>query len=75
MAETRTITFVISSEIDDELDQLAATTGQSKPDLARNALIEWLEDQEDIRDAEAIIAQNEPTVSLDEVRRELGLAG
>jgi predicted transcriptional regulator len=75
MAERRTISFVISSEIDDELDQLAATTGQSKPDLARNALIEWLEDQEDIRDAEAIIAQNEPTVSLDEVRRELGLAG
>ncbi len=75
MAETRTITFVINSEIDDELDQLAATTGQSKPDLARNALIEWLEDQEDIRDAEAIIAQNEATVSLDEVRRELGLAG
>lgn len=75
MAERRMISFVISSEIDDELDQLAATTGQSKPDLARNALIEWLEDQEDIRDAEAIIAQNEPTVSLDEVRRELGLAG
>lgn len=44
MAETRTITLVIDSDIDDELDQLAAMTGQSKPDLARTSLIEWLED-------------------------------
>ncbi len=73
MAETRTITITIDSDLDDELDHLAATTGQSKPDLAREALIEWLEDHEDVRDAEAIIAQNNPSFTLKEVKKSLGL--
>jgi RHH-type rel operon transcriptional repressor/antitoxin RelB len=74
MAETREITIIINSDIDDELTRIARESGKDKPSLAREALIEWLEDQEDIRDAEAIIAQGNPTIPLEEVKRSLGLA-
>ena len=74
MADTREITITIDSEIDEELTQLARATGRDKPSLAREALVEWLEDQEDIRDAEAVIAEGNPTISLEEVKRNLGLA-
>ncbi len=74
MADTREITIVINSDIDDELTEITRESGKDKPSLAREALIEWLEDQEDIRDAKAIIAQGNPTISLEEVKRSLGLA-
>jgi RHH-type transcriptional regulator, rel operon repressor / antitoxin RelB len=74
MAETRELTLVIDSDIDDELTAIARSTGRDKRSLAREALVEWLEDQEDIRDAQAIIAQDNPSISLEEVKRSLGLA-
>lgn len=73
MAEIRELTILIDSDIDDELTDLANATGRDKRSLAREALIEWLEDQEDIRDAEAIIAQGNPSIPLEEVKRDLGL--
>lgn len=75
MAETREITLRIDSRIDDELTELAREFGRDKVSLARDALVEWLENQEDIRDAEAVIAQGNPTVPLDEFKRNIGLAG
>ncbi len=75
MAETREITLRIDSRIDDELTELAQKSGRDKLSLARDALVEWLENQEDIRDAEAVIAQDNPTIPLEEVKRNLGLAG
>ena len=74
MADTRTITIVIDRALDDELGELARSTGRDKQSLANEALTAWLEDQEDIRDARAILAERLPTVSLDEVRKALGLA-
>ncbi|MGN6482843.1 MAG: type II toxin-antitoxin system RelB family antitoxin [Thermomicrobiales bacterium] len=74
MADTRTITIVIDRALDDELGELARSTGRDKQSLANEALTAWLEDQEDIRDARAILAERHPTVSLDEVRKTLGLA-
>ena len=73
MADTRTITIHIAPEIDDELTDFAESIGRDKTSIARQALIEWLEDQEDVRDAKAIIARNEPTRPLSEVLEELGL--
>ncbi len=73
MAGQRTVTIVINEEVDDELAAWATETGQSKSDLAREALIEWLEEQEDLREAERIIAENHPTVSFEEMRARLGL--
>jgi RHH-type rel operon transcriptional repressor/antitoxin RelB len=74
MAETRELTILIDSDIDDELTEIARESGRDKPSIAREALIEWLEDQEDIRDAKAIIAQKNPSIPLEEVKRSLGLA-
>ena len=75
MAETRELTILIDSELDDELTELATATGRDKMTLAREALTEWLEDQEDAREAETIIRQGNPTVPLEEVKRSLGLDG
>jgi RHH-type rel operon transcriptional repressor/antitoxin RelB len=73
MAEMREITIVVDSEIDDELTAIAELTGRSKSTIAREALLDWLEDQEDIRDAMAVIVQGNPKISLEEVERILGL--
>ncbi len=75
MTETRELTITIDSDLDDALTELASATGRDKLAIARDALSEWLEDQEDARDAEAIIAENNPTVPLEEVKRSLGLEG
>lgn len=75
MAELRELTILIDSELDEELTELATATGRDKLTLARDALAEWLEDHEDARDAEAIIAQGNPTVPVEEVKRSLGLEG
>jgi predicted DNA-binding protein len=74
MAETREITIVIDQESDDELKAIAEAKGRDTSTLAREVLLEWLEDQEDIRAAAEVIALNEPTIPLDEVKRILGLA-
>jgi len=75
MVATREIRLLIDVETDDELTALAHAAGTDKASLARSALVQWLEDQEDIRDAEAVIAEGNPTIPLEEVKRNLGLAG
>jgi predicted transcriptional regulator len=75
MSDLRELTITIDSELDAELDKLAAATGRDKLTLARDALAEWLEDREDARDAEEVIRQGNPTVPLEEVKRSLGLEG
>lgn len=75
MTDTRELTIVIDSALDDELTEMAIATGRDKLAIARDALTEWLEDQEDIRDAETVIAQGNQTIPLEEVRRSLGLEG
>jgi len=73
MVETRKVTIVIDREIDDELNAIASSSGRDKPSLMREAIVEWLEDQEDIRDAEAVIAQGNTPIPFAEVKRGLEL--
>jgi RHH-type rel operon transcriptional repressor/antitoxin RelB len=73
MAETRELTIIIDQDLDDELSAIARLTGRDKLSLAREALVEWLEDQEDIRDALAAIDEKNTSISLEEVKRRLGL--
>ena len=63
----------IEEEIHLQLESLAKATGQDKHDIARAALIEWLEDLEDARDAVAILERCEPSSSIHDVRKRLGL--
>ena len=65
--------------LDDELEkrvaELAYRQGRNKSALVREALIRYMEDQEDIEMAEAVInnMKGQKTLTLEEVRRELGL--
>ena len=55
------------------LDSLVKSLNISKGQFIRNAIIEKIEDALDIQAIEEVIARNEKTYSLDEVKRELGL--
>lgn len=74
MADT-TITISSGSTLDEDLERIASANGHSKTDIAFEGLAEWLEDQADILRAKEVLALNEPTISIAEVRRELGLDG
>ena len=70
---------MLALRLDDELEKriadLATRQGRNKSALVREALIRYMEDQEDIEMAEAVLKNQsgKPTYSLEEVRRELGL--
>ena len=67
----------LPQEIEDRLDTLAKATGRTKSYYARKAILEYLEDLEDIYIAEQrlieIRAGRSKTYSLEEVERELGM--
>ncbi len=68
----------LPEDIEKRLEALAKATGRSKTYYVRAALLEKLEDMEDLYMAEAVmerIASGEEGVSsLEDVERELGLA-
>ncbi len=68
----------LPSEIEMRLEALAKATGRTKTYYAREAILEHLEDLEDIYLAEQTLERlrsgDEVTHSLDDVERELGLA-
>ena len=59
--------------IEDRLNALADETGRTKTALAREAILEYIEDLEDFYLAEARARKNRKTIPLDEVERQLGL--
>lgn len=68
----------LPEDIEARLDTLAKRTGRTKTFYAREAIVQHLEDLEDLylaeRVAKRIRAGKEPTSSLDEVEARLGLA-
>lgn len=60
--------------IEKRLSSLAAETGRTKTALAREAILEYIDDLEDFYLAEARARQNRKTIPLADVERELGLA-
>ncbi len=67
----------LPSEIEQRLEALAAATGRTKTFYARKAIVEFLDDMEDIYLAEsrleAVRTGRSRTFTLDEVERDLGL--
>lgn len=59
--------------IEERLNALASETGRSKTALAREAILEYIDDLEDYYLAEARARRNRKTIPLDEVERKLGL--
>ena len=58
-----------------ELEQLARETGRSKSYYARQAIIEFLEGRADYLRAVAVLERErgQPNLTVEEVKRELGL--
>ena len=59
--------------IEERLNALASETGRSKTALAREAILEYIDDLEDYYLAEARARRNRKTIPLDDVERKLGL--
>ncbi|MDY0331785.1 MAG: DUF6290 family protein [Thiomonas sp.] len=68
----------LPAEVENRLDALAKATGRTKAFYAREAILEYLDDLEDLYLAEQqlrdIRAGLSRTYTLDEVERDLGLA-
>ena len=67
--------LTLSSQIEKRLQLMAESLGKDKNQLVEDALISYLEDLEDIKDAEESL--NEPLESyltIEEMEKKLGLA-
>ena len=70
---------MLALRLDDELEKriadLATRQGRNKSALVREALIRYMEDQEDIEMPEAVLnnMKGQKTLTLEEARRALGL--
>jgi RHH-type rel operon transcriptional repressor/antitoxin RelB len=67
----------LPKDIEERLDRLAAETGRSKSYYVREAILEYLDDLEDIYMAEKRLREiyegRQSTVSLEQAKRELRL--
>ena len=68
----------LPADVEERLDRLARATGRTKTFYAREAILEHLDDLEDLYLAERRLIDNRAgksrTYTLEEVERELGLA-
>ena len=64
----------LEPELEEKLDSLAKETGRSKSYYAREAIRQFLEDREDYLKGIAALERREPTITLEELERRLGLA-
>ena len=63
----------LPDDIEQRLAALASETGRTKTALAREAILEYIDDLEDYHLAEARARRNRKTIPLDDVERGLGL--
>ena len=64
----------LPDDIEMRLASLAAETGRTKSALAREAILEYIDDLEDLYLAEARARLNRKSIPMEELERELGLA-
>lgn len=65
----------LEPELEKKLDTLARETGRSKSYYARQAIRQFLEEREDYLKGIAALERQEPTITLNELERRLGLRG
>ena len=63
----------LDKELEKELDLLAKTRGSNRSAVVREAIIQYLEDNEDIQLAKESLIKMNSTKSLKQLRKELGL--
>ena len=64
----------LDQETETRLEQLCSATGHTKTYYTKQALQEFLDDREDYLLGISVLARQEPTISLDELEKQLGLA-
>jgi predicted DNA-binding protein len=69
------LTWTVDHDIEDRLESLGAKTESSKTALLRKVVVEMLEELEDVRMAEDVLASPGRRYTLEEVEREFGLDG
>ena len=65
----------LDKELEEELDLLAKARGSSRSAVVREALVRYLEDNEDLELARQSLQESRTTKSLADVRKALGLDG
>ena len=63
----------LEPELEEKLESFARETGCSKSYYAREAIRQYLEDREDYLRGIAALERREPTITLEELERRLGL--
>ena len=63
----------LPESVEERLNTLASETGRTKTALAREAIVEYIDDLEDYYLAEARARKNRKTIPLADVERKLGL--
>ncbi len=67
------LTIRLDAELEARLNELAEATGRTKSYYVRQAIEEFLEDRADYLIAVSLLEENEPTIGVAELRRELGI--
>ena len=65
----------LEKELEQELDLLAKSRGTNRSTVVREAIIRYLEDNEDLELARTALAEAGDKKSLKELRKDLGLDG
>ena len=63
----------LDKELEKEIDLLAKTRGSNRSAVVREAIIKYLEDNEDLELAKESLSKMSSTKSLKQLRKELGL--
>ena len=63
----------LDKELEKEIDLLAKNRGSNRSAVVREAIIQYLEDNEDIQLAKESLSKISSTKSLKQLRKELGL--
>jgi RHH-type rel operon transcriptional repressor/antitoxin RelB len=63
----------LDKELEKELDLLAKTRGSNRSAVVREAIIQYLEDNEDLQLAKESLSKMSSSKSLKQLRNELGL--
>ena len=65
----------LEKELEQELDLLAKSKGSNRSAVIREAIVRYLEDNEDLELARQALAETNSRKSLNDVRNDLGLDG
>lgn len=65
----------LEKELEEQIDLLARAKGSNRSAVVREAVVRYLEDNEDLELAREALAETRGSRSLKELRRDLGLDG